>query len=110
MAGYVNHDVWKTRLKPTEVRLITALKDIIVETVKEENEKKAVETSSWEDTYGDGNLHCSHCGAILEPDELNRHNWYYCYHCGNKMSNPYGGKTETTASDGSNGRYLYCER
>ena len=40
----------------------------------------------WEDKYNDGDWHCSNCGAIVEKDEQGRHNWYYCYHCGAKMS------------------------
>ena len=39
----------------------------------------------WEDTYNDGNWHCSACGAIVEKDEQDRHNWYRCYHCGALM-------------------------
>ena len=39
----------------------------------------------WEDKYGDGDWHCSVCGAIVEKDEQNRHNWNRCYHCGAKM-------------------------
>lgn len=42
----------------------------------------------WEDTYGDGDLHCSCCGAIIEKGE-NYKNLYYCYHCGKEMKNPY---------------------
>ena len=37
--------------------------------------------------------------------EINNHNWYYCYNCGYKMINPYGGKTET--SDTTSGRYSF---
>ena len=33
--------------------------------------------------------HCSNCGAIVEEDEQDRHNWDYCYHCGFKMKMPY---------------------
>ncbi len=39
----------------------------------------------WEDKYGDGDWHCSVCGAIVEKDEQGRHNWNRCYHCGAKM-------------------------
>ena len=39
----------------------------------------------WIDQYGDGDWHCSRCGAIVEKDEQRRHNWYRCYHCGAKM-------------------------
>lgn len=118
MPGYVNHDVWKTRKKNPEIRLAEAINDMISAAMqevkaKEENEKRTVWTSSWRDTFGDGDLHCGHCGAIIEKDELLRHNWYYCYHCGSKMTNPYGGKTayggesETAASDDASGRYMY---
>ncbi len=36
-----------------------------------------------------GDWHCSRCKAIIEADEESNHNWYFCYHCGAKMSNPY---------------------
>lgn len=39
----------------------------------------------WENKYDNGNWHCSMCGAIVEKDEQNRHNWNRCYHCGAKM-------------------------
>lgn len=39
----------------------------------------------WEDKYGDGDWHCSKCGAIVEKDEQGRHYWARCYHCGAKM-------------------------
>lgn len=46
------------------------------------------EKARWEDTYHDWDLHCSCCGAIIEKGE-NYKNWYYCYHCGKEMKNPY---------------------
>ena len=46
-------------------------------------------TARWEDTYKDGDWHCSNCGAIVEKDEQINHSWYYCYHCGAKMENPF---------------------
>lgn len=39
----------------------------------------------WEDRYGNGDWHCSNCGAIVEKDEQLNHNWYFCYHCGEGM-------------------------
>lgn len=39
----------------------------------------------WEDKYNDGNWHCSRCGAIIEKNEQDLHNWYWCYHCGARM-------------------------
>lgn len=44
-----------------------------------------VRHAHWEDKYDDGDWHCSACGAIVEKDEQNRHNWNRCYHCGAKM-------------------------
>lgn len=41
--------------------------------------------SEWKNQYGDGNWHCSKCGAIVEKDEQERHYWQWCYHCGSKM-------------------------
>ena len=46
-----------------------------------------VRHGQWIDKYNDGDWHCSACGAIVEKDEQNRHNWYRCYHCGAKMVN-----------------------
>lgn len=46
---------------------------------------KKPEFAHWEDTYHDGDWHCSKCGAIVEKDEQSRHNWFYCYHCGSPM-------------------------
>lgn len=40
----------------------------------------------------EGDWHCSNCKAIVEADEQGRHNWFYCYHCGKKMYNPYYAK------------------
>lgn len=45
--------------------------------------------AKWQDTYNDGDMHCTNCGAIVEKDEQLNHNWYYCYHCGAKMENPF---------------------
>lgn len=104
MAGFVNHDVWKKRLSSSETRLIAALKDIITETVSE-MKTETDKTASWQDTLRNGDLHCTNCGAIIEKEEINNHNWYYCYHCGYKMINPYGGKTEI--SDTTSGRYSF---
>lgn len=44
-----------------------------------------VRHEKWIDRYNDGDWHCSGCGAIVEKDEQNRHNWYRCYHCGANM-------------------------
>lgn len=49
------------------------------------NEFEPIRQGRWIDQYNDGNWHCSICGAIVEKDEQDRHNWYWCYHCGAKM-------------------------
>lgn len=51
----------------------------------EDGMNDAVKHGRWIDKYNDGNWHCSECGAIVEKNEQNRHNWYRCYHCGAKM-------------------------
>ena len=35
--------------------------------------------------FGDTAYHCDQCGAVLEKDNLEWRNNYYCYHCGAKM-------------------------
>ena len=53
--------------------------------------KGKTDKSEWvHDEMGD--WHCSNCKAIVEADEQGRHNWFYCYHCGKKMCNPYYAK------------------
>ena len=44
------------------------------------------EHGRWIDEYGDGDWHCSRCGAIVEKHEQDWRNWYFCYHCGASMS------------------------
>ena len=39
----------------------------------------------WIDKYGNGDLYCSECGAVMEKHEHINHNLYFCYHCGAKM-------------------------
>ena len=46
----------------------------------------ALTTAHWE-RDNEGNCHCSNCKAIVESDELTRHYWKFCYHCGAEMKN-----------------------
>lgn len=39
----------------------------------------------WIDKYGNGDLYCSECGAVMEKHEHINHNLYFCYHCGANM-------------------------
>ena len=43
------------------------------------------EHGRWIDQYGDGDWHCTSCGAIVEKHEQDYRNWHFCYHCGAKM-------------------------
>jgi len=45
-----------------------------------------VKHGRWVDKYGDGDWHCTCCGAIVEKHEQDYKNWYFCYHCGAKMN------------------------
>lgn len=45
-------------------------------------------TGQWivdEKRFGDAEHHCNLCGAILEGDEWEWRNNYFCYHCGARM-------------------------
>ena len=35
--------------------------------------------------FGDDAYHCDQCGAVLEKDDIEWRNNYYCYHCGSCM-------------------------
>ena len=45
-----------------------------------------VKHGRWVDRYGDGDWHCTRCGASVEKHEQVWRNWYFCYHCGAKMN------------------------
>ena len=46
----------------------------------------SIKHGKWIDKYGDGDWHCTRCGAIVEKHEQDYRNWYFCYHCGAKMN------------------------
>lgn len=39
------------------------------------------------DQFGILTIHCADCGAVIEKDEAFWHNYYFCYNCGNYMTN-----------------------
>lgn len=45
----------------------------------------SIKHGKWIDKYGDGDWHCTRCGAIVEKHEQDYRNWYFCYHCGARM-------------------------
>jgi len=44
----------------------------------------------WQRRKGSDCWECSKCHAVLESDDIVRHNFYYCYHCGADMMNEDG--------------------
>ena len=44
----------------------------------------------WQRRKGSDCWECSQCHAVLESDDIVRHNYYYCYHCGADMMNKSG--------------------
>ena len=44
----------------------------------------------WQHRKGSDCWECSQCHAVLENDDLGRHNFYFCYHCGANMMNKSG--------------------
>lgn len=55
-----------------------------LQTVKERKKEK------WQRRKGSDCWECSECHAVLESDDIVRHNFYYCYHCGADMMNEDG--------------------
>ena len=47
-------------------------------------------TGRWQWRKGSDCWECSKCHAVLESDDIVRHNFYYCYHCGADMMNEDG--------------------
>lgn len=46
-----------------------------------------VKRGKWLFDEFDGSAQCSECMAVVEADEWENHNWYFCYHCGARMEN-----------------------
>lgn len=40
----------------------------------------------WQRRKGSDCWECSECHAYLDNDDICNHNFYYCYHCGAKMT------------------------
>lgn len=47
-------------------------------------------TGKWQRRKGSDCWECSQCHAVLESDDIVRHNFYYCYHCGADMMDEVG--------------------
>ena len=50
----------------------------------------AEQKGRWQRRKGSDCWECSKCHAVLESDDIVRHNFYYCYHCGADMMNEDG--------------------
>lgn len=89
MSRYIDADMLeKDGWNMQRIRQVS-LTEMVLETKKPTDfptaDVQEVRHGKWIDKYNDGDWHCSKCGAIVEKDEQNRHNWYRCYHCGAKM-------------------------
>lgn len=40
-----------------------------------------------ESRFGDNEIHCEKCGSIIDYDYWLKHIFWYCYHCGAKVTN-----------------------
>lgn len=63
------------------------VENILYEVPSVEPERKK---GRWQRRKGSDCWECSECHAILESDDIVRHNYYYCYHCGADMMNEDG--------------------
>ena len=50
----------------------------------------AEQKGRWQRRKGSDCWECSQCHAVMESDDIVRHNFYYCYHCGADMMNEDG--------------------
>lgn len=60
---------------------------VIAEFPSAESEHKK---GKWQRRKGSDCWECSQCHAVLENDDLRRHYFYFCYHCGANMMNKIG--------------------
>ena len=70
-----------------EMLFIDAIVDEIENLPSIEPERKR---GRWQRRKGSDCWECSKCHAVLESDDIVRHNFYYCYHCGADMMNEDG--------------------
>ncbi len=63
--------------------------DYIKDDTENDTENDTVEQAAWirdEKRFGDNEIRCSKCGAVLMEYEYKRRKNYYCYHCGSPMT------------------------
>lgn len=72
----------------TEMKFFNMINHVLHTSVDETPtiEAEPVRHGVWVDKFGNGDLYCSECGAVMEKHEHINHNLYYCYHCGAKMN------------------------
>ena len=76
---------WNTAMSGNTKEKLKAFWDGISAEMKEERKK-----GKWQRRKGSDCWECSKCHAVLESDDIVRHNFYYCYHCGADMMNEDG--------------------
>ena len=76
---------WNSAMSGSAEEKLKAFWDGMSAEMKEEQKK-----GKWQRRKGGDYWECSECHAVLESDDIVRHNFYYCYHCGTDMMNEDG--------------------
>ena len=76
---------WNKAMSGSAEEKVKAFWDGMSAEMKEERKKER-----WQRRKGSDCWECSECHAVLESDDIVRHNYYYCYHCGADMMNEDG--------------------
>ena len=69
-------------MKPYDWSNITERREMLNEI---DNLPSAEQKGRWQRRKDSDCWECSQCHAVLESDDIVRHNFYYCYHCGADM-------------------------
>ena len=78
-------EAWNRSMSGSAEEKLKAFWDGMSAEMKEERKK-----GRWQWRKGSDCWECSECHAVLESDDIVRHNFYYCYHCGADMMNEDG--------------------
>ena len=79
--------IFSEKTKSIFVKDLRSVIEVANEMPSAEPERKK---GKWQRRKGGDCWECSECHAVLESDDIVRHNFYYCYHCGADMTNEDG--------------------
>ena len=77
-------------MKPYDWSNITERREMLNEIDNLPSAEPERKTGRWQRRKGSDCWECSVCHAVMESDDIVRHNFYYCYHCGADMMNEDG--------------------